>query len=221
MSIEPQVAQNVQRADDAHQGAVFIDDESALDGLPEAQRTAAAASAEAKGRPGAWAIANERGAVWAFLTHATRRELREQVWRMWTDRGDHAGAHDNKPLIAEMLDDGDVDVRDAVARELIELGPAARPAILGLLRSDRSTLRIRAVRILRAWGLSWRKDTLAEVSPAVRAGARVQGLQRTSRSLAPEATPANRSDPPHPPTISWGCAQPGASSAVRASFPTA
>ena len=48
-------------------------------------------------------IANERGAVWTVLTHATRRELREQVWRMWTDRGDHAGAHDNKPLIAEML----------------------------------------------------------------------------------------------------------------------
>ena len=83
--------------------AVFIDDESGLDGLPEAQRSTAAASAEAKGRPGAWAIANERGAVWAFLTHATRRDLREQVWRMWTERGDHAGAHDNKPLIAEML----------------------------------------------------------------------------------------------------------------------
>ncbi len=83
--------------------AVFIEDESGLAGLAEAQRKAAAARAAAKGCPDTWAIANERGAVWAFLTHATRRDLREQVWRMWTDRGDQAGAHDNKPLIAEML----------------------------------------------------------------------------------------------------------------------
>ena len=88
---------------DGDGGAVFMDDERALDGLPEAQRKAAAATAAARGRPGAWAIGNERGAVWPFLTHATRRDLREQVWRMWTDRGDHAGAHDNKPLMAEML----------------------------------------------------------------------------------------------------------------------
>ena len=93
--------QNLMAEHDAH--AVFVDDEGGLDGVPEAQRKAAAATAAVKGQPGIWAIANERGAVWAFLTHATRRDLREQVWRMWTDRGDHAGAHDNKPLIAEML----------------------------------------------------------------------------------------------------------------------
>ena len=88
---------------DGDAGVVFIESEDGLDGLPAAQRQHAAASAAAKGRPGVWAIANERGAVWPFLTHATRRDLREQVWRMWTDRGDHAGAHDNKPLTAEML----------------------------------------------------------------------------------------------------------------------
>jgi peptidyl-dipeptidase Dcp len=83
--------------------AVFIDDEAGLDGLSVAQREAAAAAAAEKGRAGAWAIPNVRGAVWPFLTHATRRDLREQVWRMWTDRGDHAGAHDNKPIAAEVL----------------------------------------------------------------------------------------------------------------------
>ncbi len=88
---------------DGDDGVVFIESEAGLDGLSAAQRQYAAATAAAKGRPGHWAIANERGAVWAFLTCATRRDLREQVWRMWTDRGDHAGAHDNKPLMAEML----------------------------------------------------------------------------------------------------------------------
>ena len=83
--------------------AVFIEGESGLAGLPEAQRQAAAAAATEKGRPGLWAIPNARGAVWPFLIHAERRDLREQVWRMWTNRGDNAGEQDNKPLAAEML----------------------------------------------------------------------------------------------------------------------
>jgi peptidyl-dipeptidase Dcp len=83
--------------------AVFIDDEAGLDGLPEAQCQAAATAAAQRGRPGAWAIPNARGAVWPFLTLATRRDLREQVWRMWTQRGDNTGPHDNKPIAAEML----------------------------------------------------------------------------------------------------------------------
>ena len=83
--------------------AVFIDNAAGLDGLPEVQRAAAAAVAAEKGRTGAWAIPNVRGAVWPFLIHATHRGHREQVWRMWTHRGDNAGEHDNKPLAAEML----------------------------------------------------------------------------------------------------------------------
>ena len=83
--------------------AVFIDDESGLDGLPDALRTAAAAAAAEKGRPGQWAIPNARGAVWPFLTLATRRDLREQVWRMWTQRGDNPGPHDNKPIASQIL----------------------------------------------------------------------------------------------------------------------
>jgi peptidyl-dipeptidase Dcp len=83
--------------------AVFIEDAAGLEGLSTAQRDEAAAAATAKGRPGQWAIPNARGAVWPFLIHAKHRSYREQVWRMWTDRGDHAGANDNKPIAAEML----------------------------------------------------------------------------------------------------------------------
>ena len=83
--------------------AVFIEDAAGLEGLPDALRQAAAVAAAEKGRPGVWAIPNARGAVWPFLTLATRRDLREQVWRMWTSRGDNAGAHDNKPIAAEIL----------------------------------------------------------------------------------------------------------------------
>ncbi len=83
--------------------AVFVEDEAALEGLPPPLRAAAAAAAAEKGRPGEWAIANARGAVWPVLTMATRRALREKVWRMWTQRGDNAGPHDNKPIAAQML----------------------------------------------------------------------------------------------------------------------
>jgi peptidyl-dipeptidase Dcp len=83
--------------------AVFIEDESGLDGLPDALRQAAAAAATERNRPGIWAIPNARGSVWPFLTLATRRELREKVWRMWTGRGDNPGPHDNTPIAAEIL----------------------------------------------------------------------------------------------------------------------
>jgi len=82
---------------------VFIEDETGLQGLPANLRQAAANVAIEKGRPGIWAIPNARGAVWPFLTLSTRRDLREQVWRMWTNRGDNAGPLDNKPIANEIL----------------------------------------------------------------------------------------------------------------------
>ena len=100
-ALSSQYGQNLIAEQD--QQAVFIDDEAGLAGLSPALRQSAAAAATAKGRPGLWAVPNQRSAVWPFLTHSTRRELREQVWRMWTQRGDNAGPHDNKPLAAEIL----------------------------------------------------------------------------------------------------------------------
>jgi len=82
---------------------VFIEDETGLQGLPADLRQAAASVATEKGRPGIWAIPNARGAVWPFLKLSTRRDLREQVWRMWTNRGDKAGPLDNKPIANEIL----------------------------------------------------------------------------------------------------------------------
>ena len=82
---------------------VFIEDETGLQGLPADLCQAAASVATEKGRPGIWAIPNARGAVWPFLKFSTRRDLREQVWRMWTNRGDNAGPLDNKPIANEIL----------------------------------------------------------------------------------------------------------------------
>jgi peptidyl-dipeptidase Dcp len=83
--------------------AVWLESQDDLAGLSEPQRQGAAAAAKALGREGVWAIPNQRPAVWPFLIHSTRRDLRERVWRMWNDRCDNDGPHDNKPVIAEIL----------------------------------------------------------------------------------------------------------------------
>jgi len=82
---------------------LFLTDVMALDGLPETECAAAAAAASALGRPGQWAIQNTRSAVEPFLTYARRRDLRETVWRTYTNRGNNGDAHDNKAIITEIL----------------------------------------------------------------------------------------------------------------------
>lgn len=82
---------------------LVIEDESGLAGLPDNVRASAADAAAQRGQPGKWIFTNTRSSMEPFITYASRRDLREQGWRMWTMRGDHAGARDNKPLIAEIL----------------------------------------------------------------------------------------------------------------------
>jgi peptidyl-dipeptidase Dcp len=82
---------------------LILEDEADLAGLPESVRAAAWAAAKAHGREGAWAILNTRSAMDPFLTYADRRDLREKVWRSYYSRGDNGNAHDNKPIITEIL----------------------------------------------------------------------------------------------------------------------
>ena len=83
--------------------ATVITNTADLDGLPESFRAATAAQGKARGKEGAWLVANTRSSVEPFLTYSTKRGLREQVWRNFVSRGDHPGEHDNKPLITEVL----------------------------------------------------------------------------------------------------------------------
>ena len=83
---------------------LVIDSAADLAGLPDNLRDAAANEAEEKGQKGKWLFTNTRSSMEPFITYASRRDLREKGWRMWTMRGDNAGAHDNKPLISEILE---------------------------------------------------------------------------------------------------------------------
>jgi len=97
--LSTEFAQNV-LADE--EGQVLILDLAAdLDGLSAQQREAAKEAALATGLSGKWVIANTRSAMEPFLTYATRRDLREKAFRLWTSRGEEA--HDNRPLMGEIL----------------------------------------------------------------------------------------------------------------------
>jgi peptidyl-dipeptidase Dcp len=88
-----------------HDEAVWqlaLPDERALAGLSASLRAAARQAAAERGLPG-HAITLSRSLVVPFLTHSTRRDLREQVWRAWVGRGEHAGAHDNRELARDIL----------------------------------------------------------------------------------------------------------------------
>jgi peptidyl-dipeptidase Dcp len=82
---------------------LVLDKEADVAGLPDSVKAAAKEAAEAKGLTGKWLITNTWSSMEPFITYSTRRDLREKGWRMWVNRGDHAGPHDNKPVITQIL----------------------------------------------------------------------------------------------------------------------
>jgi peptidyl-dipeptidase Dcp len=77
--------------------------EADLAGLPGSLRASAAAAAEASGQAGKWVISNTRSSVEPFLTFASRRDLREVVWRKFVNRGDNGDARDNNAIVTRVL----------------------------------------------------------------------------------------------------------------------
>lgn len=82
---------------------IVLKSENELAGLPQSVRDAAAAAAETKKQPGTWVIMNTRSSIDPFLTYSDRRDLREKAWRMFINRGDNGGEHDNNAIITEIL----------------------------------------------------------------------------------------------------------------------
>ncbi|HKU73382.1 MAG TPA: M3 family metallopeptidase [Pyrinomonadaceae bacterium] len=82
---------------------LVLKSEDELAGLPQSLRDAAAAAAESKKQPNTWVIMNTRSSIDPFLTYSDRRDLREKAWRMFVNRGDNGGEHDNNAIITEIL----------------------------------------------------------------------------------------------------------------------
>ncbi|MHA6288125.1 M3 family metallopeptidase [Maricaulis sp. CAU 1757] len=78
--------------------------EDQLSGLPESFVEAAASAAASRDRAGEYAITNTRSSMDPFLTFSDERDLREQVWRTYYDRGDNGDDYDNNAIIMEILE---------------------------------------------------------------------------------------------------------------------
>lgn len=79
-----------------------IPTEAGMAGMPESNKAAAAAAARARNVDG-WVIVNTRSSVDPFLTFADDRDLREQVWRKFVNRGDNGDGNDTNAIIAEIV----------------------------------------------------------------------------------------------------------------------
>ena len=81
---------------------LILKSEADLAGLPQSLKDAASRAAGDK-NPGTWVIKNTRSSVDPFLTYSDRRDLREQAWKMFVNRGDNGDAHDNNAIITQIL----------------------------------------------------------------------------------------------------------------------
>ena len=83
---------------------LVLETEAELAGLPEALRAAAAQTASERGHKGKHAISLSRSSVEPFLQFSARRDLREQAFEAWRQRGANGGKTDNRKIIAEILE---------------------------------------------------------------------------------------------------------------------
>lgn len=78
--------------------------EEELAGLPESVRAAAAADAQAAGLEQGTYLFTLNNASWQpFMTYSSRRDLREQMFRAYSNRGNNGNANDNKAVILELM----------------------------------------------------------------------------------------------------------------------
>jgi peptidyl-dipeptidase Dcp len=72
-------------------------------GLPDFLCAALQQAARDRGIEAGLLVTLSRSHIAPFLTFSERRDLREQAWRAWTTRGEHAGDRDNRPVAREIL----------------------------------------------------------------------------------------------------------------------
>ncbi len=97
--LHTQFGQNVLHDEKAWQLALT---EADLAGLPEFVRAGARQAAAERGVPG-YVVTLSRSLIEPFLTFSDRRDLRQAAHEAWVARGAHAGPHDNRGLIPEIL----------------------------------------------------------------------------------------------------------------------
>lgn len=74
-----------------------------LSGLPESLIASAGELAKASGQEGKWAFTTQRPSIFPFLQSSENRELRRELFRAYTNRGNNGNQYDNNRILAEIL----------------------------------------------------------------------------------------------------------------------
>jgi peptidyl-dipeptidase Dcp len=106
-----QFMQNVLK--DEQSWHMILDGEGDLAGLPDTLKESALRAGRDAGLIDKALITLARSSVEGFLTYSNRRDLREQAFKAWINRGANGGDTDNRQIVAEV-----VALRDEYARLL-------------------------------------------------------------------------------------------------------
>jgi len=81
----------------------LILEETDLEGLPEAVRTAAAEAATAAGHEGKWLFGLQSPSRIPFLQYSCRRDLREKMYKAYVNRGNNGNENDNNQIVLDII----------------------------------------------------------------------------------------------------------------------
>src|SRR5690606_32092033 len=95
-----QFGQNVLAETNAFE--LVVDSEGMLAGLSDGLKAAAAETANAKGHEGKWVFTLSNSSVMPFLQYADNRELRQQIWEAYKNRGANGNDNDNSDILVEI-----------------------------------------------------------------------------------------------------------------------
>ena len=100
-SLSVQFDQNVLKETNSY--SMVIENEEDLDGLPAEEIRQASLLADSEGQSGKWVFKPTRVSMYPFLTYSTQRDLREELYNSYIQRGDNDNEYDNKEIIAKMI----------------------------------------------------------------------------------------------------------------------
>ena len=81
---------------------LVIDNKKDLAGLPDEVVQTAADDAKAAGNPGKWLFTLQNASVMPFLQYAENRELRQQIWEAYQNRGNNNNDYNNSKNVARL-----------------------------------------------------------------------------------------------------------------------
>ncbi len=82
---------------------LVIENEEDLIGLPESAITGAAEAAREAGLEGKWVFTIHKPSMIPFLQFSEKRDLREKLYRAYTQQGDNDNENDNKKILSDII----------------------------------------------------------------------------------------------------------------------